>query len=433
MKKRNFLLILFACLLITQMHLFSAQLIISVTSLTNEAGQSSQINVSINNTNTAPLVNITQLNITLSPSFNVSTSSGDSNIFGSISQNYNNITINQSTGGVVPIGSLGFYWVNVTNPRSTGNFNVNVSVLDNNSVMSWSNFTFPISDTIAPSVNFVSPTPSSGSTINTSYLPVNLTASDFGSGLKNITVYLYNSSSVLVQNSSGTSSPLFYNFTSLANGTYYINATAFDNAGNSNSTPTISMIVNFSISVSCTPNWSTSWGNCINGTQTQIVTDLNSCNVTTGQPTAQTQICNDTTGGSCSETGYNCTDYAPINCTSGENQTRICTDSTGCQITQTTPCALTSAQTNSPQSGFGSISPSLAVFSIVGILVIIAFVAIMFLIKMKKKSSSNAGNMPGYQPFPPKGPPSGPPPMSPPNYSTYFQSNPSTNKFRGYS
>ncbi|MEM2173911.1 MAG: hypothetical protein QW199_00300 [Candidatus Pacearchaeota archaeon] len=97
---------------------------------------------------------------------------------------------------------------------------------------------FTIADTIAPSINFVSPTETSGSTINRDYIQVNVTASDAGSGLKNITIYLYNSTGNLINSSTSTSSPLFANFTNLPEGTYYFNATAYDNLNNSNSTET---------------------------------------------------------------------------------------------------------------------------------------------------------------------------------------------------
>ncbi|MEM2822002.1 MAG: DUF2341 domain-containing protein [Candidatus Pacearchaeota archaeon] len=96
---------------------------------------------------------------------------------------------------------------------------------------------FTIADTIAPAIQFVPLTESSGSIINRNYIQINVTASDSGIGLKNITIYLYNSTD-LINSSNLTTSPLFVNFTGLAEGTYYFNATAYDNAENANSTET---------------------------------------------------------------------------------------------------------------------------------------------------------------------------------------------------
>jgi len=92
-------------------------------------------------------------------------------------------------------------------------------------------------DSIKPSINFSSPTETSGTTLTTrNNILVNVTAND--TNLANITVNLYNSTRGLVNTTVTTSSPNFINFTSLANGLYYFNSTARDAAGNSNSTET---------------------------------------------------------------------------------------------------------------------------------------------------------------------------------------------------
>ncbi len=92
-------------------------------------------------------------------------------------------------------------------------------------------------DTIAPMIQFVPQTPSNNSYLSQNSIPINVTASDSGSGLKNIIVYLYDSSRNLINIFGPVSySPFVVNMTGLNSGTYYINATAYDNAGNSNST-----------------------------------------------------------------------------------------------------------------------------------------------------------------------------------------------------
>jgi hypothetical protein len=102
-------------------------------------------------------------------------------------------------------------------------------------------------DTTAPTINFTNPSEASGTTLTRNNIVVNVTASDSGSGLKNITVRLYNSTS-LVNTTTSTGSPLYLNFTSLTNGLYFFNASAYDNAGNSNATGTRNVTINYDIS-----------------------------------------------------------------------------------------------------------------------------------------------------------------------------------------
>ncbi|MFH1222282.1 MAG: right-handed parallel beta-helix repeat-containing protein, partial [Candidatus Micrarchaeota archaeon] len=56
--------------------------------------------------------------------------------------------------------------------------------------------------------------------------------------LENITINLYDSGGSLINSSNSTTSPLFVNFTGLADGLYYFNATAYTDLGSSNSTET---------------------------------------------------------------------------------------------------------------------------------------------------------------------------------------------------
>jgi hypothetical protein len=90
-------------------------------------------------------------------------------------------------------------------------------------------------DTINPSISMAAP--ASGSHLNTSYIAINASASD--TNLKNITIYLYNSTGDLVNSSfTNASGSLFANFTGLPDGLYYFNATAYGNSGNMNKTET---------------------------------------------------------------------------------------------------------------------------------------------------------------------------------------------------
>ena len=95
-----------------------------------------------------------------------------------------------------------------------------------------------IIDVTPPAINFVAPTESNGSFITRKNVLINVTASDDGSGLKNITIRLFNSTYSQVNSSNLTTSPLFVNFTNLNDGIYYFNATAYDNNDNVNHTET---------------------------------------------------------------------------------------------------------------------------------------------------------------------------------------------------
>jgi len=94
---------------------------------------------------------------------------------------------------------------------------------------------FSINDTLAPSIQFVAPTPANASILSQNFIPANITFSDLN--IDTATISLYNSTS-LVNSTSGSISPLFVNFTGLPDGVYYLNATANDTAGNRNNTET---------------------------------------------------------------------------------------------------------------------------------------------------------------------------------------------------
>ncbi|MGB9707774.1 MAG: right-handed parallel beta-helix repeat-containing protein, partial [Candidatus Pacearchaeota archaeon] len=167
---------------------------------------------------------------------------------------------------------------------SYGNHNWSINCSDgelsNVSEVRW----FSIADTLAPNIQFVPPTESSGITINRNYIQINVTASDGGSGLKNITIYLYNSTGALINSTSSTSSPLFANFTNLAEGTYYFNATAYDYSNNSNSTETRNVSISGSIPIDSCQTLNTSGvytlnqsvssnGTCFNISANDIILD----------------------------------------------------------------------------------------------------------------------------------------------------------------
>ena len=149
---------------------------------------------------------------------------------------------------VVSLFSSPAFW-NFTN-LADGTYYFNATALDlANNLNSTETRNITI-DTSGPNVQFVSPTTPEGEYLQ-DWIYVNVTAADIPSGLKNITIYLYNSSNNLINSTTNTTSPLQINFTNLAYDTYYLNATAYDNLNNLNSTET--RIIVLSLTPDTTP------------------------------------------------------------------------------------------------------------------------------------------------------------------------------------
>jgi uncharacterized delta-60 repeat protein len=103
------------------------------------------------------------------------------------------------------------------------------------------NVTFFI-DSIMPEINFTEPTIEAGASPQ-SAIWANVTAND--TNLATIKIYLYNSTELLNSTDSSIGElSLFVNFTSLADGIYYLNASANDTAGNTNWTETREIVLN---------------------------------------------------------------------------------------------------------------------------------------------------------------------------------------------
>ncbi|MEM2954772.1 MAG: hypothetical protein QW625_02375, partial [Candidatus Nanoarchaeia archaeon] len=177
-------------------------------------------------------VNNTQFNNTQNINFNF-TAIDDNSAILNCSIYLDNI-LNQTNSSVQNNTLTNFLITSIAYGDHNWHINCSDGELSNVSEMRY----FSIVDTIAPTIHFVSPTETSGSIINRNYIQVNVTASDSGTSLKNITIYLYNSTGSLINSTNSKSSPLFANFTGLAEGLYYFNATAYDNSNNSNVTET---------------------------------------------------------------------------------------------------------------------------------------------------------------------------------------------------
>src|SRR3989338_6623858 len=124
-----------------------------------------------------------------------------------------------------------------------GQHNVTVYANDTQNNVNSSRITFTI-DTTNPTISFVNPTTNS-STLYQGSIFANLSFSDTNLGTANI--YLFNNFGNTFNSTAGTASTLFINFTGLADGTYYLNATVNDSANNKNYTETRTINVNINL------------------------------------------------------------------------------------------------------------------------------------------------------------------------------------------
>jgi parallel beta-helix repeat protein len=111
-------------------------------------------------------------------------------------------------------------------------------------VTHWSNYSIG-EDISPPQLSFVSPTLNSSSSpywynsgifIRVNYTSINVSTVE--TALRNITIYLYNSSHILINITNSTISPLYVRYYDLPEGLYYFNATAWDDFDNYNETET---------------------------------------------------------------------------------------------------------------------------------------------------------------------------------------------------
>ncbi len=213
----------------------------SVSPTSAENGTQTLWNITVTNNGNAG-VNFTQINITFHSNFSINSSTNGTSASGDTK--LNGLTISWTNNTYLILNdSTEYFWVNATG-TFPGEYNITVTSLDTSSNINSSNISVSITSPSVSSINFESPTPSDGEEINYSYIPVNVTVTD-KSAVDTVVINLYNSTS-LQSSATGSSSPFFNNFTSLDEGTYYINATANDSLGNSASTSTRTITINFS-------------------------------------------------------------------------------------------------------------------------------------------------------------------------------------------
>ena len=204
------------------------------------------INFTLEAADTCGVSSLITINLN-SPIDNYNSSSNSISFNGSVSSGttLTNVSVWSNISGSWAINQTNTSGINNTNYLFTiagivdGTYKWGYQACDNTGYCSFSsNRTFNI-DTTPPQVQFISPTTSAGNH-SQNYIQANLSFSD--SHLQNGTIYLYNSTSIVQQNTS-TTSPLFINFTSLSDGDYYLNGTSYDTFGNKNQTTTYHILL----------------------------------------------------------------------------------------------------------------------------------------------------------------------------------------------
>jgi len=283
-------------------------------------------NITINNTEVGSIANITQVNITIPSTFTFINGTNETDAVQELFENtttelsWTNSTIFLINGTITGSGSWASFWFNAS-ASTPGDYNITITTVNETGTTTLAqNISVQINDTTAPfNVSLDTGTPAANANLSQNYIIVNVTANDtdraYEGALANITYYIYNSS-LWATNITTNSNAV--NFSGLADGVYYINATANDTLGNTNSTGTETRTITLdttapTASASCTP---------ASVTQNSVVT----CTCTGTDATSGVNTSSATTTPSTTSTGtyyYSCsvTDYAGNTATSTASYT----------------------------------------------------------------------------------------------------------------
>lgn len=146
------------------------------------------------------------------------------------------------------------------------------------------------------------------------------------------------------------------------------------------------------VSTTCSANWTcTNWSACTALLKNRTCTDQNNCNTTSGRPTLS-ESCTPTGVLTSCTPNWTCAEWDPVDCSSGENQTRTCTDANNCNV-----------QTNKPEEVQICEKKSYLSWILIGsgIVVIIAMIIIVVMLFFNKKPSSAQPPVQNQQPFQP--------------------------------
>jgi len=139
-----------------------------------------------------------------------------------------------------------------------GSYQINASVWDLAGNINYIETGEIVLDTAGPSIVHGKGTPSGS--FSQDWILGNVMASD-GSGVSSLTMSLYNDTALVESNTTVGSSSLAYNFTGLADGTYYLNSTVFDLVGNVNTSSTLTITIDTTIPLIGFNNETTGAGN----------------------------------------------------------------------------------------------------------------------------------------------------------------------------
>ncbi len=390
-------------------------------------------NITVNNTASTSSINFTQVNVSVLLNlvyfadlpFGTSTTG---NLSANVTQTapyWVTYSWTNKTPGyeVVPNGTVGYFWANLSFFNKTGNFNITVTTLDDKGNINTTNITMSLQDKTAPKIKFSSPTPSNNSNVSTPYFIAKITATDYN--LSSIKIYLYNSTDLVNSATNQTiyksGSTLSVNFTGLLNGTYYVNATANDSSNNFNVTLLRYININTSLASSqCVPDWSCgNWSVCSNTTskQTRVCVDNNDCNNFTDEPNT-TKSCTPSSAPTCT-TNWNCT-WVPSCTSNNQTQYYYCIDLNGCKQPYNETqrqCSVTSSTENKGGTNVGKIgfnTGSWTFFLVIAIVAIAVVGVIVVLMRIKKNPSDDSDI---YTPNPSPSKPGIPPRRGPPGNS----------------
>ena len=243
--KTNFYLLFSLLTIIISIFFVLAAHVVTPTSKNVVEDVSTLYNITINNSDTLVAANITQVNITLPSSFTATASTNGTDALGTLTINGQTLSWANTTSLVLNL-TLNSFWFNAT-ASTPGYYNITVTTT-NSTVSLSSNISILVNDTTAPAtVQYVAPGETGNANISRTNIAINVSVTDNGV-INTINISLFNSSRALINNSANSvlatnSKSLFANFTGLAQGVYYFNATVNDTGGNNNTASTITIRV----------------------------------------------------------------------------------------------------------------------------------------------------------------------------------------------
>ena len=200
------------------------------------------VNITVSNTDTTAVSNITDINITLPTGVSFVNNTNGTNAGDHVFKNGSN-TLNWSNVDLVMNLTTKNFWFNVS-ITAPGTYVIVVNTSNTTSTYK-TNINFTVNDTTAPnSITFQNPGITASSNLSKTAIAVNISATDNGV-ISAIVIRLFNSTHNQINYSYNASTPksLFFNFTSLPEGNYYINATVNDTFGFSSSTATLNILL----------------------------------------------------------------------------------------------------------------------------------------------------------------------------------------------